>query len=511
MKKLLFIITVLILSLSLLLSSCEDAEKNNSKENTPGATESTDPTNAESPSKNPADNSSSNTHVHAYGAWVTVSPATCQEQGSRERICSCGSKETEKLAKMNHNYVENVCTMCKGKDPNAASPDPGEDTHVHAYGIWVTVSPATCQEQGSRERVCSCGSKETEKLAKMNHNYVQNVCTMCKGKDPNAFVPDYAPGEANVVGSDDADLSCTAQAGYIYYSVGNKIQKIKKNASTVELVYTVSAGSVSKVNVIGDWVYFYCEGSTVGKSYIAKVRTDGSGFEKLVSSLNVWEMLVVKDTVYYTTVTEDWSYKDYGKEWFPLYSVSVNGGMPKQIHDGVVSDLTADSTYLYFIHETEDDARTVCRIKHGSAAKSVLLKNTDIRGLSLENSKLYFLVLDKYDPCITTLASISTNGGSYTTYGELFYAHISFHIIGNKAYFVGSAPFNEENPEPEVGVLEYDMRAKTFKLISEEYENGFVAVFDLLISQYYDYDYEKLEYIEIYDPKNGALKKIKLS
>ena len=261
MKKLSFIIMVLVLLLSLLFCSCDGGEKNNENENTSGNTESTtNSTNSTSPSKNPTGNSSSS-------------------------------------------------------------------THVHAYGVWVTVAQATCKAEGSRERVCSCGSKETEKLAKINHNYVDNACTMCKAEDPNAFVPDYASGEANIVGREDAYWSCTVQAGYIYYSAGNKIQKVKKNASTVNLVYAVSAGSVSKVNVIGDWVYFYCEGSTVGKSYIAKVRTDGSGFEKIATSVTVQEMLVVKDTVYYTTDAPAGGYHDFAKDVFPLYSISANGGV----------------------------------------------------------------------------------------------------------------------------------------------------------------------------------------
>ena len=390
--------------------------------------------------------------------------------------------------------------------------DSSDSAHTHAYGEWVTVTAATCQKEGSRARVCKCGSQDVEVIKKLPCNYVQNVCTMCNGKEQIAFVPDYADGKANVVGSCNAALNYTAQDGYIYCSNGNKIQKAKKNSEAVETVYKVSSGDLFNVNVVGDWIYFYCGGSTVAKSYIAKVRTDGSGFEKLVSSVGVYEMLAVKDTVYYTTVTEDWTYEDYEKDAFPLYSVSVKGGTPKQIHDGAVTDLTADDTYLYFSHETEGGVRTVCRLKHSNMSKSVLLKNAETLGLSLENSKLYFFVIDKYDYETLTLASISTSGGSYTTYGKVHCIEASVHVIGNKAYFIGSAPFSEENPEPEFGLMEYDMKAKTFKLIreSEDYI-GFVGVFDLLILENYNYDLEKLEYIEIYVANAGSFKKINMT
>lgn len=439
MKKLLLIVTVLILSLSVLLSACDDGEikgKDSGKESKSSATDLTSST--------------------------TIANST----------------------------------------------DDSGSTHIHTYGEWITVEEATCEKEGSKVRTCSCGNKETEKLAKVNHNYVGNSCTMCKQKQPNLFVPDYGAGEANVVGSHDAALYYTAQAGYIYYSNANEIQKLKKNGSNIESVYKVSAGNVFNVNVVGDWIYFYCRGSTTGKSYIAKVRTDGSGFEKLVSSINVIEMLVVKNTVYYTTITEN--YKDYGKDLCPLYSVSVNGGTTKQIHDGAVSDLNADATYLYFTHISEDDNITVCRIKHGSTNKSVLLKNTEILGLSLENSKLYFLVMDKYDPYTMTIASISANGGSYTTYGKVNCADAFFHVIGNKAYFIGSAPETEANPMPTIGFVEYNMSTKTFKMISEGHDyNGFTGVFDSLIRE--SYRNEKLDYIEIYYPSTGASKKVKVS
>ena len=37
-------------------------------------------------------------HTHSYGEWETVKAATCTEEGSKERSCSCGDKQTEKIA-----------------------------------------------------------------------------------------------------------------------------------------------------------------------------------------------------------------------------------------------------------------------------------------------------------------------------------------------------------------------------------------------------------------------------
>jgi len=186
--------------------------------------------------------------------------------------------------------------------------------HIHDHGEWRTVSEPTCSKSGSRERVCSCGDRETEPLGTIPHKYVNNVCNMCGQKDPNVFVPDYAAGQANAVGADSGLSSYTIQADYIYFSDGNNIRKMKTDGTGLKTVYKVTAGHAMNVNVAGDWIYFWCNGETVGKSYIAKVRTDGTGFEKIVSSVYVWEMLVAKDTVYYTVYPVNGEYKDFAKD-----------------------------------------------------------------------------------------------------------------------------------------------------------------------------------------------------
>ena len=477
--------TLLILSLSLLLFSCfnqESTEKGSASESisSPSASENT--------------------------AVGTETPSKIEEPSPSE---SPSESCTENLT---DGQTEAPTENLTEKETEAMTEEPTVP-HEHAYGEWHVISEATCKREGKKERVCSCGDKETEMIGTVGHHYVNDLCTMCKERDPNAFVPDYEASEKNLVGTDSAVSRYTAQGGYLYYSSENKIQKIKKSTNTVSLVYKVSQGNVSNVNVIGDWIYFYCRASTVEKSYIAKVRTDGSGFEKLTASLSVYEMLVVKDTVYYTTITEAWTYKDYEKDIFPLYSLSTNGGTPKQLHDGAVMDLVSDGTYLYFSHVTEEGKETICRIKYGSTKSSVLLQNTETLGLSLENSKLYFFVPDKYDPYVSTLVSISTNGGNYTTYANVSYEHVSFHMIGNKAYYFGSLPIKEEDSWPEAyGLIEYDVSTGTAKVLRSDADPyGFTAVFDTLVFESYDDAFERLRYIEIYHSKTNSFKKIQLS
>ena len=43
------------------------------------------------------------------------------------------------------------------------------DTHAHAFGEWKTTKEATCTEDGSRARTCSCGESEKETISALGH------------------------------------------------------------------------------------------------------------------------------------------------------------------------------------------------------------------------------------------------------------------------------------------------------------------------------------------------------
>lgn len=383
--------------------------------------------------------------------------------------------------------------------------------HVHSYGKWITVNEATCKENGTMDRICSCGAIETQTIEVISHKYVNNVCSMCKQRDPNAFVSDYSEGQANEVGSCLSTLNYSSQASYIYFTTSSsKICKMKTDGTSLQMVYKTTSGSIKNVNIVGDWIYFYSEGTTIGKSYIAKVRTDGSCFEKIVSSLYIWDMLVVKDTVYYTVFPANGEYKDFDKDLMPLYSVSVNGGTSKQLYDGAVSDMVSDGKYLYFIHVDNNHKQSIVRIKHGSTVSSILLSNKELYKLSIEDSKLYFFTYDVYND-IYSLASIATNGANYTTYGNVMQYTESIHIVGNKAYYMGSL-YIEDGFSEKVGLIEYDLATNKQYLIKEYYETfGFAFSKDILFFENYNYEAENLESLTVYYVKNDKFKEIKLT
>ena len=86
-------------------------------------------------------------HTHAFGKWTIVKAATCTEDGTEERVCDCGEKETRPIAATGH-----------------------------SYGDWVVTKEPTDTSDGIETKTCTvCGDKITRTVEKIKHNYVATV------------------------------------------------------------------------------------------------------------------------------------------------------------------------------------------------------------------------------------------------------------------------------------------------------------------------------------------------
>ena len=91
-------------------------------------------------------------HEHTYGEWSVHHEPDCDNDGLEIRSCACGAIETRAFGKaLGHIDAneDNVCDRC------------GKSLHVHAYGDWATLYPATCTEALMEVRRCECGAIET--------------------------------------------------------------------------------------------------------------------------------------------------------------------------------------------------------------------------------------------------------------------------------------------------------------------------------------------------------------
>ena len=100
-----------------------------------------------------------------------------------------------------------------GKDDPDKKPDKG--THTCVGEKWVTEKEATCQEDGSKKLVCSCGKTvKTEVIPLGNHNLVNGTCTVCGISSVTEIrtIADLQNIASNLSGSyilmNDLDLGC---------------------------------------------------------------------------------------------------------------------------------------------------------------------------------------------------------------------------------------------------------------------------------------------------------------
>lgn len=68
-------------------------------------------------------------HTHSYTETISKEP-TCTETGEKTYSCSCGDSYVEVIPVTEHNYVDNICTVC-GKEM-----DPYEIAPVNALDNW---------------------------------------------------------------------------------------------------------------------------------------------------------------------------------------------------------------------------------------------------------------------------------------------------------------------------------------------------------------------------------------
>ena len=195
-------------------------------------------------------------HEHAFGEWVVVKEATVDEEGSKERVCSCGEKETEVIGKLEH---------------------------THEYGEWVVVKEATEEEEGSKERVCSCGEKETEAIAKLEHvhNFVEGKCEcgettevlvesikiagkaeMNEGDEQTlvlSVLPEYATNKEVVWTSSD-DSVATVENGLVKaVKAGTVTIKVtSQDGSNKEYSFKITVKESFNLEALADWAFEKC-------------------------------------------------------------------------------------------------------------------------------------------------------------------------------------------------------------------------------------------------------------
>ena len=121
-------------------------------------------------------------HVHSFGEWEAVKVATCTEDGTAERSCSCGEKETKTIPATGHEIVllEAKSATCTEDGSTAGSmcskcgtfiEKPTVIPAAHSFDDGKVTKEATCEEDGSRVKTCSvCKETKEETITKLGHS-----------------------------------------------------------------------------------------------------------------------------------------------------------------------------------------------------------------------------------------------------------------------------------------------------------------------------------------------------
>ncbi len=160
------------------------------------------------------------TGEHKYGSWEVTKEATSENDGEKTRICSVCKKEDTDVVKFEENKNTNTNTNT-GVNSNTST-NTNTNTNVNTNTStgtntntstntqphicdWVEVSrtEATCGANGTinykcKDETCSKTNVDTETLkATGNHNYINGVCSVCQGNDPDYKEPEENTNSEN--------------------------------------------------------------------------------------------------------------------------------------------------------------------------------------------------------------------------------------------------------------------------------------------------------------------------
>lgn len=109
--------------------------------------------------------SSSEEHKHSFGSWTEVTPATCTQDGVKERVCECGEKETGTLTKLGHDFKNgtvvgdtSTCTANGKQTVKCARCDATQESDIkahHRFGVETAVAAAAEGYVGYKTAECS--------------------------------------------------------------------------------------------------------------------------------------------------------------------------------------------------------------------------------------------------------------------------------------------------------------------------------------------------------------------
>ena len=128
-------------------------------------------------------------HKHEFGEWETIQSLTCTENGTKERYCSCGEKETQIVSAIGHDsgewvtVAEPTCTSVGSRTATCKKCMDVRSEMISATGhnyVLISKTESNCTEGGIEKYLCSCGEEKNTPVAALGHDYIPATCTDAK-------------------------------------------------------------------------------------------------------------------------------------------------------------------------------------------------------------------------------------------------------------------------------------------------------------------------------------------
>ncbi len=219
-------------------------------------------------------------HTHSFGEWVETTAATCTEDGSQERACECGEKETEVIPATGHAYGEaniishptclipgsqtSVCATC-GDVKTELIP-----TVEHVYGNPTVTKEATCANDGEEKAWCiNCNMPKVTVIPALPHTEGEWEITKAPTKTEEGERVKKCTVCGTVIETEVLEMLPEFVAGDItgdgYVKAIDARNALKANAGTIELTEEqLKAGDVTgdgKVTALdARWILQYVAG-----------------------------------------------------------------------------------------------------------------------------------------------------------------------------------------------------------------------------------------------------------
>lgn len=259
------------------------------------------------------------------------------------------------------------------------------------------------------------------------------------------------------------------QGKWTYYAVGDTIYKLDSKAGTAKKVKQIkNAFSIGDVSYYNEYVYFtmnYYQGTDGSECYVCRMKTDGSGYQKLSRGSNP---VICNKQVYYMKLQHK---MDGDMEYDDLTGIgrmSLNGKNSRllvkkangQYMDWSLTAAGGDQSYLYLCFTGSDDTTLVVYdLSTGKQYKKSV--DNDVTVAGGRNGVLYF---SRY----TTNATYAFHAKKGTVTTVLKNKRVQGMTFSKSGYQVANVALTQK--EFEASGYRYDMAIARVKLNGTGYK-----------------------------------------